>query len=116
MGKKSENAGACSSSPSVNSVASHHVPVVAFLNAHVDLLLYSTSIWLPPFNDVRSVYGDIGVEVGRVDPIAGKIIRQLTAGFQNFGFHLEESDTSKFNLPRFPPLRSLYGAHILDLT
>lgn len=63
------------SSPSVDAVSGHHIAVVTFLHTDIDLFLDSTRVRLPPFNDVGAIDCDIGVEIGRINPFPGEVVR-----------------------------------------
>ena len=62
--------------PSVNSEPSHHVSRVSGLFANVDGLSPPGHVGMPELDDVGRVDGHVCVDVGRVDPLAGEVLRK----------------------------------------
>ena len=74
-------------SPSVNCEPGHHVSGVPLLHADVDRLPPPGHVRVPDLGDVGGVDGDVGVDVGRVDPLACEVLRQEAAGLDVRGLH-----------------------------
>ena len=67
-------------SPSVNCEPGHHVSGVPLLHADVDRLPPPGHVRVPDLRHVRGVDGDVGVDVGRVDPLAGEVLGEEASG------------------------------------
>ncbi len=71
----------------VDGEARHHVAGVSLLHADVDGLPPSRHVRVPDLGDVGRVDGDVGVDVGRVHPLAREVLGQKAAGLHPRGLY-----------------------------
>ena len=65
----------------------HHVARVPLLHADVDRLPPPADVRVPRLHHVRRVDDDVGVDVGRVDPLAREVLGQEAAGHHRARAH-----------------------------
>lgn len=73
--------------PSVDVETAEEDSRITRLFADVDGAPRTADIWVPCLNDVRLIDVHLGVDVGRVDPVARKVLRQVAAWSHRLRFH-----------------------------
>ena len=73
--------------PSVDGEPGHHVSGVPLLHADVDGLPPPGDVRVPRLHDVGRVDHDVGVDVGRVDPLAREVLGQQAAWLDGLRAH-----------------------------
>ena len=71
--------------PSVHGESGHHVARVPLLHTDVDHLPPPAHVGVPLLDDVGGVDDDVGVNVGRVDPLASEVLGQQTSRLNGRG-------------------------------
>lgn len=70
----------------VDGQASHHDPRVALFTTNVDGATVTRLVRVVSLDDVRLVDEHVGIDVRCIDPLAAEVLRQSTAGLDDFRF------------------------------
>lgn len=88
-------------SPTVDRQSCHHNTCVSLFFANINGSSITCSIRIIGFDQMRLVDEYIGIDVGRINPIAAEILWQSTARFDNFRFHRCNSHSLRWFFGRF---------------